>query len=92
MTNGQVKCAICRIDIVGPEDPQPNSYFSCPACGNGDTYENMLQEIADQLANKTATRIYEMFTGLHGHSGRMKISSTHSPNQKRYRFFVDVEL
>jgi len=89
MSNHQVKCAVCNVEVQGPSDPQPDSHFGCPSCGNGDTYENILSEVQQQVVDKTKMSLNRMFDDAVRGSSFMKVTSHYRPSGKHYRFIVD---
>jgi hypothetical protein len=83
----EAKCAKCKIPLQGPSDPQPQDRFSCPECGVGDSFENVMREVGDQVEERLASSLHAA-TRSNKH-----VKFTEKPSAKRaYRFIVDLRL
>ena len=92
MSNHTVTCATCHIPIEGPDDPQPDSRLSCPSCGAGDTYKNVMSEIEEQVTEQAGTSIDKMLRDTFRGNDSIKVTGHHHPSHKRYRFVIDLNL
>lgn len=88
--NAQIKCAKCKIPLQGPRNPKPQDRFSCPKCGIGDSYQNVMREVGNQAEDYLANRITQAMRNATRGSKHLKF--TEKPRAKRsYRFIVDVK-
>ncbi len=85
-----VKCAKCKVPLVGPDDARPDSIISCPSCGTGDTRENVEREVADYAASRVSEALDAMVEGFA--LGIGQTSNLEGPREPRtYRFIIDDE-
>lgn len=85
-----VKCAKCKVPLVGPDDARPDSFIACPTCGTGDTRENVEREVADYAASRVAQALDAMVEGFA--LGLGQSSKVEGPREQRtYRFVIDDE-
>jgi hypothetical protein len=77
----QVKCAKHNVPLEGPTNPESESVFSCPICGESDNLENIEREIAEYVESKMAAKINVMFGN----------DSDEPRPQRVYRFIIDYE-
>lgn len=87
-----VKCAKCNVPLEGTlVDGEPQGEFTCPICGTGDTYENVMREIGEFASEKAADVLSAEFEQVARHSDVMTFTNGHRP-KKVYRFIIDLDL
>ncbi|WP_395714972.1 hypothetical protein [Reyranella sp.] len=85
-----VKCAKCKVPLVGPDDARPDSLISCPSCGAGDTRENVEREVAEYMASGVSQALDAMVEGFA--LGLGQSSNLEGPRAERiFRFIIDEE-
>jgi hypothetical protein len=66
----RVLCGPCRSDLTGPENHTDESVFSCPKCGQSETYGNILKEahayFKDSVARHLDGQMSKMARGTAG--------------------------
>lgn len=86
----QIKCMRCKVPLQGLiVDGKPKGKFSCPRCGRGDTYPNILREIGEQAKEKAADKITGAFERATRGSKSLTFKKSRRP-KKVYRFTVDL--
>lgn len=53
----QALCARCRVPLERVAEPNLDNRFTCPGCGNGDTYDAIMGEVGDYIAAVTLQTI-----------------------------------
>lgn len=88
-TTHKILCGSCKTDLKGPSDPKPDDVITCPTCGNGDTFENVLREAKEYIANGFSKSLGDMLAKSTRNSKFVKFKSQRAP-QRSYRFVVDA--
>lgn len=79
----QMLCGYCRVRLKGPPEPNPDDWYACPICGEGDRFEAVMSEVSEYVE--------EMARQALGEDGTLNGSSTPLANSRRWRFIVDIE-
>ncbi len=83
-----VKCAKCRVPLIGPDDAHADSLIACPICGTGDTRENV--ERADYAASRVSQALDAMVESFA--LGLGQSAGLEGPREPRaFRFIIDDE-
>ena len=90
MTTHQIKCGKCDLPLQGPADPQPHDTFFCPRCGESGSFENVLAEVGEDVAERAAESIGAAFDNAFRNSKFIKVT-THHNTKKAHRFIVDYK-
>lgn len=88
---GKALCGKCRVPVQGPDDPKENTVFSCPECGQSDTYANILAEVGQHFRDMTARRLNAQMANMARSSKMISVKGFDVPSRD-YRFISDVEL
>lgn len=86
-----VKCAPCQVPLQGPADPKSDDVFTCPNCGQSDTFENVLTEVQDYMADKVLEQTTRSLGSAFRGSKYVKVTATRSP-KRSFRFMIDFDL
>ena len=87
-----VKCAKCDVVLQGNVvDTQSNDRFSCPSCGEGDTYENVMREVGDSALDQMGDAFTKTIKSALRGSKHLTFKEKHRPKKSR-RFFIDLSL
>ena len=86
MSAHEVKCAKCKIPLQGPTNPKPQDRFSCPKCGIGDSFDNVMREVGDQAREHVANLTAKMLRDATRGSKHLKF--TEKPRAKSARRFI----
>lgn len=87
----EVKCAQCKIALQGPTNPKPQDRFSCPRCGIGDSYQNVMRDVRGHVEEQLGNRITQLMRNAT--RGSKYLQFTEKPRAKRrYRFIVDAKF
>ena len=87
----EVKCARCNCALQGPADPQPHDRLACPVCGEGDTVERVMAEVAEHLKEQMAQSFHNAIMGGARGSKYVKVTSDFVP-KGGHRFVMDLDL
>jgi hypothetical protein len=87
-TTQRILCGACRADLTGPADFDNDSIFSCPTCGQSDTYQNVVSEAGDYYAEAVADHLEKQLADIGKGSSFITVTSTPRP-KKSYRFILD---
>ena len=86
-----IQCGLCRIPVEGPANPKGQDTFSCPSCGNADTFDNVMASVkafASELAGNHLQESIRKAT-----RGNKIIKATLHPIPKgNHAFVVDLKL
>jgi hypothetical protein len=87
----EVKCATCKVALQGPSAPKPQDRFSCPKCGIGDSYENVMREVGNHAREQLADGLARSMRAAT--RGSKYVKFVEKPRAKRaHRFIVDLRL
>lgn len=87
--SSEIKCARHNVPLKGEVvDGQPKGAYSCPVCGVGDTYQNIVREIGEYMVEKAADEISAGFERAARGSDILTFKKGRRP-KKVYRFVVD---
>jgi len=87
----EVKCAACKVALQGPSVPKPQDRFSCPKCGVGDSYENVMREVGEHAQEQLADGLARSMRAAT--RGNKYVKFTEKPRAKHsHRFIVDLRL
>jgi hypothetical protein len=85
-----ILCGKCKVEVEGPTEPDAKSTYSCPSCGNSDTFEKVMasveaftEELVGRSFHKTAEDIFR--------DSIVQVTSS-SPQKKTYPFITDMRL
>jgi len=87
----QILCGRCKVPLKGPGDSNPQSRFSFPQCGTGDTRENVLREVGEQVKEQAARHLQEIMRRAACGSSILQFKGNPIP-KRTYRFTTDVEF
>ena len=91
---GNVKealCGKCKVALKGPAEPEPESVFACPVCGESDTYQNVVRIAGEVFHEQSARFLQEKARSVA--AGSKFITFKGEPVPKRqHRFIVDLEF
>ncbi|MEX0956965.1 MAG: hypothetical protein WDZ83_17340 [Rhizobiaceae bacterium] len=84
-------CGKCKVALQGPAQPEPESVFTCPECGESDTYENVVRIAGEFFHEQSARFLQEKARSVA--AGSKFITFKGEPIPKRqHRFVVDLEF
>lgn len=86
-----VLCGHCKVPLEGPVDHKPDSRFSCPSCGAGDTYDNVMREVQEHFQEQTAKHVQNILRDTARGSKSFKFQGGFIP-QRTHRFITNLEL
>ena len=90
--SNNIKCATHNVPLKGEVvDGQPKGTFSCPVCGIGDTYENIMREIGEYASEKAADMLADTLERSTRGCDFLTFKKGHHP-KKVHRFIVDLDL
>lgn len=84
-------CGKCRVALEGVVNPEPHSVFSCPACGEKDTYENVVRIIGEYAHDEAARFLHKKAHDVARRSKFISVKSKPIPN-RTHRFIVELDL
>ncbi|MGK2740826.1 hypothetical protein ACSHT0_08005 [Tepidicaulis sp. LMO-SS28] len=87
----KVLCGKCQVPLNGPAEPEPESVFSCPSCGRGDTLENVHRIVGEFVRDETARYLQKGMKGAAGRSKFLKFTGKPIP-EREYKFIVELDL
>ncbi len=86
-----ILCGSCRVAVEGPADPNAQDVFSCPDCGQSDTYKNVMASVKAFATELAARSLQESLRK--SFRGSKSIQLTTKPIPKTtHRFVVDLKL
>lgn len=92
MSNHTIICAACRSEVTAPSKPKPSDYCSCPKCGVGDTYENVLADVKAYVTEQAARSLQKSLKKVASSSKSMTYKAGRITTAN-YRFIVaDLHL
>lgn len=87
----EIKCATCNVALQGPVESKPDDMVTCPACGQGDTFDNVMREVRDHIKEQMADYASRVVMEPFRRSKLFKVSQTPRV-KKRHRFVVNLDL
>ena len=86
-----IKCGKCRVPMEGPKDPQPQDVLTCPACGQHETFENVMKEVEEYIAEAVEKKHGDSLDYASRGSEESPSFERDPDGQKSYRFIVDLD-
>lgn len=84
-------CGKCKVALKGPAEPEAQSVFACPVCGESDTYENVVRIAGEFFAEESARYLQEKARAVAAGSKFITFKGELIP-QRQHRFIVDLEF
>lgn len=84
------KCASCDVALKPGGEHDPETWWACPACGNGDTYENVIAELNRFCRDQAAKALNEQIRGIASRSKIIRVDNLFSEGTG-HRFKIDCE-
>lgn len=84
-------CGKCRVALEGAASPEPHSVFSCPTCGEKDTYENVLRIVHEYAHDEAARFLHRKAHDVARRSKFISVKSKPLPT-RTHRFIVEIDL
>lgn len=86
-----ILCGPCRVPVKGPTNPNGNDAFSCPSCGNSDTFDNVVASVKAFVTEVAGNNLQETVRKVA--RGNKFIKATLHPIPKgTHPFFVDMKM
>lgn len=86
-----ILCGKCRVGIEGPAESDAQAIYSCPTCGNRDTFENVMSSVTSFYEELMAEKFDKMLVDTFRSSKLIKV--TGHPDPKRFHpFITDMKL
>jgi hypothetical protein len=82
-------CGDCKTPLEGPTDPNPDSTFKCPSCGQTETFENVQRIVGEFLQERAHSKFGDMLRDVTSRSESLTFSET--PRPKGVYRFIAVE-
>ena len=84
------QCAACNVDLEPVRERESEDWFACPACGTGDTRENITLEVQRFFRDHVANRLNRDMDKIARRSKFIKVEKKFRVGGD-YRFKVDLE-
>jgi hypothetical protein len=86
-----ILCGKCRVGLEGPAEPDPESVYTCPVCGQSDSFENVMASVTAFSEELMAEKFDKMLVDSFRSSKMIKV--TGKPNHKGFHpFITDMKL
>lgn len=87
----RILCGPCRSDLTGPADHTNDSVFTCPVCGQSDTFKNIVEEANAYFVDVVKARMDKQLDGLANLNSKfLKVTvEKFDPPKRKYRFILD---
>jgi hypothetical protein len=82
-------CGNCETPLKGPADPNSDSMFKCPSCGQAETFDNVKRIVGEFLKESARNKIEEMLRAAASHGESLTYSD--APRSKGVFRFIAVE-
>lgn len=90
-TDQHILCGKCRVAIEGPADANPQTVFSCPSCGESDTFENIEREVAS-FANQEFAHHADAVLAEAAEGQEFLKVTLDAPPKRSHRFIVEMNF
>jgi len=85
-----ILCGTCRVAVEGPTEPQDESAYSCPFCGNSDNFKNVMASVK-AFTEEQMSRSFDKMARDKFRGSIVQVSSKPAP--KRFHpFITDLKL
>jgi DNA-directed RNA polymerase subunit RPC12/RpoP len=85
-----ILCGTCRVAVEGPTEPQDESAYSCPSCGNSGKFKNVIASVKafteEQMSHSFDKMARDTFRG-----SIVQVASKPTP-KRFYPFITDMKL
>ena len=85
----EIVCRACQCAVETVEDPKPEDVVSCPGCGTSDRFDVVMENVADEYAQKVGDSLLGEFAKTFQNSKFIQVDHSSSP-ESAYKFTFKV--